>query len=80
MIVDRSAGASFDQGQVDRLRRAFDIARLSFCPSEPLDVAVSRKLTSALIRYASRDPRCGSDEIARLAVMHVKVASAPLEF
>ncbi len=30
MLAD-PLGASFDQGQVDRLRRAYEIARLSFC-------------------------------------------------
>lgn len=79
MLAD-PLGISFDQGQVDRLRRAYEIALLSFCPDEPLDGAVSRKLTSALIRYASRDCESDSDEIARLAVMHVRVAGAPLEF
>lgn len=73
-------GVPFDQGQVDRLRRADEIARLTFCPDDPLDGAIQRKLTSALIRYASRDCESVSDEIARLAIMHVRVASAPLEF
>ena len=79
MLAD-PLGVSFDQGQVDRLRRAYEIARLSFCPDEPLDGTVSRKLTSALIRYANRDHECGSDEIARLAIMHLRLASSPLDF
>lgn len=80
MLIGPQEGASFDQDQVDRLRRAYDSARQSFCLDERLDGATARKLTSALIRYASRNSESDSEEIARLAVMHLRLESAPLEF
>ena len=80
MTIIPAEGASFDSSEVLELRRAYDLARTALSPHEPLDDILSRKLASALIRYARMEGQRGPDEIARLAVMHVRLASAPLEF
>ena len=80
MTIIPAEGASFDSIEVLGLRRAYDIARRTLSPHEPLDEILSRKLALALIRYARMDGERGPEEIARLAVIHVQLASAPLEF
>ena len=80
MTTSPAVGASFDSSEVLELRRAYDLARTVLSPHEPLDEILSRKLASALIRYARMAEKRGPEEIARLAVLHVRVASAPLEF
>ena len=70
-------GTSFDPAKAARLRRAYEIARKALDQNEPLDDAVSRKLVAALIRYARTDLDREPEEVARLAVMHVRLVSAP---
>lgn len=76
----RLVEACFDAAQALQLRRAYDLARGVLSLDGPLDDTISRKLASALIRYASADERRGPEEVAQLAVIHLQLASAPLDF
>ncbi len=77
-MLETIEGASFQPAQAVLLRRAYDIACGALSPDKPLDSAISRKLASALIRYARLGEERLPEEIARLAVIHVRLASAPL--
>ena len=46
---------------------------------EALEGTPLRNSTAALIQYASSNGESSTDKIARFAVMHLRLASAPLE-
>ena len=70
-------GVFVDPEQSSRLHQAYEMACEQLNTIGPLDEVVRRKLNAALMRYAQTDERREPEEIARLAVMHVRIASAP---